>query len=91
MDGERLTFISEQLEAATLNETIMRVPVMLGIALIVIGGTIFLRGLSAPRTILKVGDVSVSAAERNPVAPWVSGLSILAGIALVTTGKRRKA
>ena len=69
----------------------MRVPVMLGIALIVIGGTIFLRGLSAPRTVLKVGDVSVSAEERSPAAPWVVGLTILAGIALVTTGTRRKA
>ena len=69
----------------------MRVPVMLGTALIVIGGTIFLRGLSAPRTTLKVGDVSVSAEERSPTTPWLAGLSILAGIALVTTGTRRKA
>jgi hypothetical protein len=69
----------------------MRPSVMLGIALIVIGGTIFLRGLSAPRTILKVGDLSVSAEERSPTAPWVIGLTVLAGIALVTTGTRRKA
>ena len=68
----------------------MRAPVMLGTALIVIGGTIFLRGLSAPRTTLKVGDVSVSAEERSPTVPWLAGLSILAGIALVTTGTRRK-
>ena len=69
----------------------MRVPVMLGIALIVIGGTIFLRSLSAPRTILKVGDLSVSAEERSPAAPWVIGLTMVAGIALVATGTRRKA
>ena len=69
----------------------MRPSVMVGIALIVIGGTIFLRGLSAPRTILKVGDISVSAEERSPTAPWVIGLTVLAGIALVTTGTRRKA
>ena len=36
----------------------MRAPVLVGIALIVIGGTVFLRGLSAPKTILKVGDIS---------------------------------
>jgi hypothetical protein len=69
----------------------MRPSVMLGIALIVIGGTVFLRGLSAPRTILKVGDISVSAEERSPTLPWVMGLSVLAGIVLVTTGTRRKA
>jgi hypothetical protein len=69
----------------------MRASVMLGTALIVIGGTIFLRGLSAPRTTLRVGDISVSAEERSSTAPWLIGLSILAGIVLVTTGTRRKA
>ena len=68
----------------------MRAPVMLGIALIVLGGTIFLRGLSAPRTTVKAGDTSVSAEERSRTVPWIIGLSILAGIALVTTGTRRK-
>ena len=69
----------------------MRASVMLGTALIVIGGTIFLRGLSAPRTTLNVGDASVPAEERSPAAPWLIGLSIMAGVALVTTGRRRKA
>ena len=69
----------------------MRGSVLLGTALIVIGGTILLRGLSAPKTILKLGDVSVSAEERSPTIPWIIGLSILAGVVLVTTGTRRKA
>ena len=69
----------------------MRRSVMLGTALIVVAGTVFLRGLSAPRTIPKVGDSSVSAEERNSTLPWATGLAILAGIALVTTGTRRKA
>ena len=64
---------------------------MVGLALIVIGATVFLRGLSSPREILKIGDVSVSAEERSPIAPWAAGLAVLAGIALVTTGARRKA
>jgi hypothetical protein len=68
----------------------MRAPVMLGIALIVIGGTIFLRGLSAPRTTLEAGGIPVPE-ERSQTAPWVTGLAILAGIALVTTGRGRKA
>jgi hypothetical protein len=69
----------------------MRAPVMLGTALMVIGGTIFLRGLSAPHTILKVGDVSVSAEERSPITDWAAGFAIFAGLALVTGGVRRKA
>jgi hypothetical protein len=69
----------------------MRRSVMLGTALIVVGGTIFLRGLSSKHEILRVGDISVSAEERSPIAPWVTGLAVLAGLALVTTGTRRKA
>jgi len=66
---------------------------MVGMALIVIGAAIYLRGLgfTSKREVLKIGDVSVSAEEQSPIAPWVAGLAVLAGIALMTTGARRKA
>ena len=66
---------------------------MVGLALIVIGAAIYLRGLgfTSKREVLKIGDVSVSAEEQRPIAPWVAGLAVLAGIALMTTGARRKA
>ncbi|HWP69681.1 MAG TPA: hypothetical protein VNM36_01210 [Gemmatimonadaceae bacterium] len=66
---------------------------MVGLALIVIGAAIYLRGLgfTSKREVLKIGDVSVSAEEQSPIAPWVAGLAVLAGIALMTTGARRKA
>ena len=64
---------------------------MVGLALVVIGATVYLRGLSAKREVLRIGDVSVSAEERSPIAPWVAGLAVLAGIALMTTGARRRA
>lgn len=71
----------------------MRGSVMLGIALIVVGTVVYLRGgsFTTRREVLKVGDVSVSAEERNPIAPWAAGLAVLAGIVLVTTGVRRTA
>ena len=65
--------------------------VILGTALIIVGGTIFLRGLSAPKTTMKVGGISISAEERHPIVPWATGLAVLAGLALVTTGNRRNA
>jgi len=54
---------------------------------------VYFRGLSVTtkRDVLKIGDVSVSAEEQRPIAPWVAGLAVLAGIALMTTGARRKA
>ena len=64
-----------------------------GLALIIVGAAVFLRGLSftTKREVLKVGDVSVSAEERSAIPSWAAGLAVLAGIALMTTGARRKA
>jgi len=70
----------------------MRSSVILGIALIVVGAAVYFRGgFTTKREVLKVGDVSVSAEERNPIAPWAAGIAVVAGIALVATGARRKA
>jgi hypothetical protein len=68
----------------------MRRSVMLGTALIVVGGTVFLREMSAPARYedLKLGE---SAQDWNPIVPWGTGLTVLAGLALVTAGKRRRA
>jgi drug/metabolite transporter (DMT)-like permease len=70
----------------------MRPSVILGIALIVVGAAVYFRGgFTTKREVLKVGDLSVSAEERNPIAPWAAGLAVVTGIALVATGARRKA
>jgi drug/metabolite transporter (DMT)-like permease len=70
----------------------MRPSVILGIALIVVGAAVYFRGgFTTKREVLKVGDLSVSAEEQNPIAPWAAGLAVVAGIALVATGARRKA
>ena len=71
----------------------MRRSVMLGTALIVVGGTVFLRELSAPARYedLKIGDGSASAQNFNPIIPWATGLTVIAGLVLVANGTRRKA
>ena len=71
----------------------MRRSVMAGTALIIVGGTVFLRGLSAPkqREAVNPGVGPASAQGPNPLIPWATGLAVLAGLALVTTGTRRKA
>ena len=65
--------------------------VMLGIGLMAVGAAIFSRGFTEKREVLKVGDVSVSAEERWPIAAWAAGFAIFAGLALVTGVARRKA
>jgi hypothetical protein len=40
---------------------------------------------------LKLGNGTASAQDWNPIVPWATGLTVLAGLALVTAGKRRRA
>lgn len=71
----------------------MRMSMIVGLALIVVGGFVLVRGgsFSSRREVLKVGDVSITADERRPIEPWIAGLAVIGGIALVAAGARRKA
>lgn len=68
----------------------------LGIVLIVLGilGFIF-RGIVYNRkeTVADIGPIEIQATEqeRIPIAPLASGAAVVAGIALVLAGSRRKA
>jgi len=71
----------------------MRPSTIAGIALIVLGAFLFFRGgsFTSRRNVLDVGGLKVSAEEQRPIEPWVAGLAVIAGLALVATGVRRKA
>ncbi len=71
----------------------MRASTVAGIILIAIGGFFLVRGgsLTTRRDVLKVGDLKVTADESYPVAPWMAGTAMLAGVVLVVAGVRRKA
>ena len=71
----------------------MRLYSLAGIALIVAGAFVLVRGgtFTSSRTVLDVGGLRVSAEEQHPIRPWAAGLAVLGGIALVVTAVRRKA
>ena len=71
----------------------MRASTVAGIILIAMGGFFLVRGgsLTTRRDVLKVGDLKVTADESYPVAPWMAGTAMLAGVVLVVAGVRRKA
>ena len=70
----------------------MRASVWAGIALIVAGVAIYLRGgITRKEEVLDVGPLTVSKTERQPVPPWVAGIAIGAGVLLVAAGMRQKA
>lgn len=70
----------------------MRAPVWVGIALIVAGVVVYLRGGVTRKTeVLEVGPLEVSTSERQEIPPWIAGLVVGAGVVLVAAGLRQKA
>jgi uncharacterized membrane protein len=70
----------------------MRILVVLGILLVAIGGYVILQGLNytSQRSVVRVGDFEASMEEKQAVPGWVGGLAVVAGLALVVAGGRRR-
>jgi hypothetical protein len=71
----------------------MRRYVIAGIVIIGLGAFVLLRGASftSRRDVLRVGDVKITADEQQTIPPWIGGVAVLAGVALVVVGMRRRA
>ena len=71
----------------------MRPQALIGIVLLVLGAFIVFRGMSYSDRdeVLKVGDIKASVESKKAVPTWAGGLAIVAGIALLATGMKRKA
>lgn len=69
----------------------MRASVWIGIALIVAGVAVYLRGgITRKEEVLDVGPLTVSRSERQPIPPVFAGLAVAAGVLLVVAGLRQK-
>jgi hypothetical protein len=72
----------------------MRTVTIAGLVLMVVGALLFFFGgsFTTRRDVLEVGGLTVTAEERRPIAPWVAGVAVLAGVTLVLVSEvRRKA
>jgi hypothetical protein len=71
----------------------MRQFLIAGIVIFGLGAFVLLRGASftSHRDVLKVGDLQVSAEERQMIPPWVGGAAMVLGVALIVAGARRRA
>jgi hypothetical protein len=71
----------------------MRVPILIGCLLIGIGAFVLLRGanFTSRRDVLKVGDLKVTADEQQSIPPWAGAAAIVAGVAIIVSGTRRRA
>lgn len=70
----------------------MRPLSLVGILLLVVGAFIVFRGLTyeSRDEVLRVGDLKASVEERRAVPTWVGGVAIVAGIALLAAGMKRR-
>jgi hypothetical protein len=67
----------------------MRASVWAGIALIIVGVAVYLRGgFTKKEEVVDVGPLSVSKTERQHIPPWVAGIVVGAGVVLVAAGLR---
>jgi drug/metabolite transporter (DMT)-like permease len=70
----------------------MRGSVWAGIALIVVGIVVYLRGgFTKKEEVVDVGPLSVSHTEKQHIPPWVAGLVVAGGVVLVAAGMRQRA
>jgi hypothetical protein len=71
----------------------MRPQALIGIVLLVLGAFIVFRGMSYSDRdeVLKVGDMKASVESKKAVPTWAGGIAIVAGIALLATGMKRRA
>lgn len=71
----------------------MRPSLIAGIALILLGVFLLVRGgsFTTQKDVVKVGDVKLTADEKQSIPPWVAYVGIIAGAGLVFAGARKRA
>ena len=63
----------------------MRMLTIVGALVAVFGGYVLARGMTYPaeRNVLKMGDMQVTAQTQRSIPPYVGGIAVLAGLALI--------
>lgn len=71
----------------------MRARIIAGIVILCLGGFVLLRGASftTHRDVVRMGDVKLTATERQSIPPWVGGAAMVLGVALIVVGARKRA
>lgn len=71
----------------------MRAFIIAGVVILGLGAFVLLRGASftSERNVLKVGDVQITADQRQTVPPWAGVAALVVGAGLIVTGVRKRA
>jgi uncharacterized membrane protein len=70
----------------------MRTSVIIGVILIILGGIVLLRGgsFTTKQNVLEVGDLTITADEKQTIPPWAGIISIVAGVVVIGAGARKQ-
>ena len=71
----------------------MRPLIVAGVLLLALGAFLLIRGgsFTTRRDVLEVGDVKVTANERQAIPPWAGWVALVAGAGLLAAGARKRA
>jgi hypothetical protein len=71
---------------------LMRPSLIAGIVLLVVGAFILVRGgsFTTRENVLSVGDLQVSAEERQTIPGWVGAGALVAGVVVIVAGMRKR-
>jgi len=63
----------------------MKMLTIVGAVLALLGGYVLARGMTYPseRNVLKMGDMQVTAETQRSIPPYVGGIAVLGGLALI--------
>jgi hypothetical protein len=71
----------------------MRQSLIAGIVLVCLGLFVLLRGASftSKRDVLEVGEVKITADQKQSIPPWAGGAAVVVGAVLIVAGARKRA
>lgn len=63
----------------------MKMLTIVGVLLVAFGGYVLARGMTYPaeRNVLKVGDMQVTAETQRSIPPFIGGIAVLGGLAMI--------
>jgi hypothetical protein len=70
----------------------MRLGILMGAALLILGGVVTFRGLnySTHRSVLKIGEFEAKVEEQKTVPLWVGGVLAVGGLGLIVYSLQRR-
>ena len=70
----------------------MKILIVVGIVLAILGGVIVFRGLSyiSSHDEVRIGGFHASLKEKKAIPAWMGGVAIVGGVALIVAGARSK-